>query len=215
MQILQVRIVNLKWENETDSSEGSVDETTVEDIAGEHIDQNTENNVTDECQWHEVTTKPRGIAFQVHETLHLRASLSYNNKVWPIDVFQQIFTDSNVNMIVEETNWYAEQVIGSNIVTRKSRLKVWSSTNADEMKKFFGLVMYMGLVPLPEIHLYWSKSCLYCNVFVEQTMARDRFFLLLRMAHFCNNADADNDRRDFKVHQLKTFNYYILQVSRL
>ena len=132
----------------------------------------------------------------------MRASSSYDNKVWPIDVFQQVFTDSIVNMIVEETNRYAEQIIGSNIVTRKSRLKAWSPTNADEIKKFFGLVIYMGPVPLPEINLYWSKSCLYSNVFVEQTMTRDRFFLLLRMVHFCNNADADNDRRDFKVRKL-------------
>ena len=122
--------------------------------------------------------------------------------MWPIDVFQQVFTDSIVNMIVEETNRYAEQIIGSDIVTRKSRLKALSPTNADERKKFFGLVMYMGLVPLPEINLYWSKSYLYSNVFVEQTINRDRFFLLLRMVHFCNNADADKDRRDFKVRKL-------------
>lgn len=43
-------------ENESDSSEGSVDEET-NDVAGEHIDQNTENDVAHDCQWHEVNSK--------------------------------------------------------------------------------------------------------------------------------------------------------------
>ena len=53
---------------------------------------------------------------------------------------------------------------------------MWTPTNADEMRKFLGLLIVMGLVRKPRMELYWSKKSMYDYPFVYQNMTRDRFF---------------------------------------
>ncbi len=48
----------------------------------------------------------------------------------------------------------------------------------------------MGLVPKPEISLYWSKNILYIDAFITKLMTRVRFELLIKFMHFNNNAGA-------------------------
>ena len=45
----------------------------------------------------------------------------------PIDVYALFVTDDTIDMIVEETNRYAEQEIAAARVTRRSRLVSWTS----------------------------------------------------------------------------------------
>ena len=47
------------------------------------------------------------------------------NKIWPIDIYQQMVTNDVIDIIVAETNRYAEQVIEFETATRSSRLKTW------------------------------------------------------------------------------------------
>ena len=106
-------------------------------------------------------------------------STAVKNKIWLIDVFQLFVTNDVVDLIVDETNRFATQVLQSQIVTRRSRLKAWSPTNRDEMKRFFGIVIYMGVIQLSEISLYWSKKQLYCGTIIPKTMNRDQFHILM------------------------------------
>lgn len=61
----------------------------------------------------------------------------------------------------------------------------------------------MGLVQIPEIEHYWSKSKLFGSEVIQNTMSRDRFELLLKFLHFSNNQEeyADQDRL-FKLRPL-------------
>jgi hypothetical protein len=61
----------------------------------------------------------------------------------------------------------------------------------------------MGLVQMPEIEYYWSKSKLFGSEVIQNTMSRDRFELLLKFLHFSNNQEehADQDRL-FKLRPL-------------
>ncbi|KAL6419530.1 hypothetical protein ACFW04_013788 [Cataglyphis niger] len=81
--------------------------------------------------------------------------------------------------IAEQTNIYATQILSQK---RSSRLNQWIPTNKFEIKKLFGLLIWMGLVKLPEISLYWN-----------------RFELLLRMLHFVNNENANIEDRLYKI----------------
>lgn len=70
------------------------------------------------------------------------------------------------------------------------------------MKKFVGIIILMGLVRLPAMHLYWSKSNLYGVAAVRSAMTRDRFFLLLRFWHFADNTAATGDDRLYRLRPL-------------
>ncbi|XP_028968650.1 piggyBac transposable element-derived protein 4-like [Galendromus occidentalis] len=72
------------------------------------------------------------------------------------------------------------------------------------MRKFLGLLMYMGLVKYPNITDYWRKDCLYRNELVASAMSRNRFQLLLRFIHFSDNEEADIADRSNKFIKILT-----------
>ena len=64
------------------------------------------------------------------------------------------------------------------------------------MLEFLRIIIEMGLVQMPKVNYYWSKSKLYGSEVIQNTMSRDRFELLLKFYHFSNNEEehADQDR---------------------
>lgn len=120
----------------------------------------------------------------------------------PLAVFQLFIDKEVINLIVTETNRYAHQITSAN---RKSRNKLWMETTDEEMYKFFGILICMGLVRVPIINLYWSKHPLYHNRFIASKMRRDRFLLLLQHIHFNNNENLPNSQdRLFRIRPLLT-----------
>ena len=67
-------------------------------------------------------------------------------QVRPIDLYELIVTDEVIDFIAEETDTFAEQIIASTTMTRKSRLIVRRPTDRAEMKKFLGVVILMGII---------------------------------------------------------------------
>ncbi|XP_064109615.1 piggyBac transposable element-derived protein 4-like [Macrobrachium nipponense] len=185
-----------------DDSENQITEEEQENEEENEEEILNEDTSPPNAEWTKVTKKARQHGFTGKEELCVTVHpSSTDNQIWPIDVYKQIITDDIINLIVQETNRYAEQKISSVTVTRRSKLRQWVPTNNEEIEKFIGLIIYMGLVPFPEIQLYWSKSILYKNEIVPKTMSRDRFLLLLQMLHFCNNEEP-NVGRDWKIRKL-------------
>lgn len=110
----------------------------------------------------------------------------------PYDFYKLMVTDDIISHIVLETNRYAEQCKTRNNLP-KSRIKTWANTTSDEIERFFGIIMWMGLFQLPSIESYWRTSFLYSNK-IKSLMSRNRFQLLLKMIHFNNNEDAIENR---------------------
>ncbi|KAL4152942.1 hypothetical protein QTP88_000775 [Uroleucon formosanum] len=104
-----------------------------------------------------------------------------------IDIFKLFFNDGLVNLIVRETNVYANQVLQSTRISRNSRLNNWTDTNSQEIQVFFGIFIWMGLNVRPALSDYWSNDPLYKNDFTSHLMTRNRFELLMRMFHFNDN----------------------------
>ena len=69
-----------------------------------------------------------------------------------------------------------------------------TNTN-EEMLKFFGIIIEMGLVQMPKLKYYWSSSQLYGSDIIRNAMSRERFELLLKFWHFSNN-DNKNSNQD-------------------
>lgn len=124
----------------------------------------------------------------------------------PEDFYSLLVPDSVFHNIVMEINRFAAQTItklsSKKLIKRGSRLLSWSDTNQDEIKRFFGLILFMGIVRLPKIADYWSTDPLICQSFPRTVMSRNRFEILLRMVHFSNNENQRYGDRLFKRREL-------------
>ncbi|GFR34007.1 piggyBac transposable element-derived protein 4 [Trichonephila clavata] len=101
-----------------------------------------------------------------------------------------MFLDSNLmDIIVKETNNYAEQERKANRakISRCSRSKKWIPTNDREMKLFFGLIILQGIVRKPNQAIFWSHRRILHTPLYSKVMPVNRFILLFRYLHFCNN----------------------------
>ena len=104
-----------------------------------------------------MTATQRSFPFTGKEELCVEASSSLEGKIWPTEAYLLFLTDEIIDLIVTETNRYADQVIASRVLTRNSRLRAWVPTTNAEIKKILGLILYMGVNVLPDTVLYWSK----------------------------------------------------------
>lgn len=127
-----------------------------------------------------------------------------------IDFFRLYIDDDLLNCFVTETNRYAEQWKRNNPETlRKKRCRVhqWVPVTKDDMLRFLGLTLLMGLMRKPCIDLYWSKDELFRTPIFARVMTRERYQIILRFLHFVDNdyapdsLDKDRDRL-FKIRPL-------------
>jgi hypothetical protein len=110
----------------------------------------------------------------------------------PYEIYSYFLNDCLLQYISEETNKYAGQLIRKG-VSRKARLNDWKDTNSDELRHFFGIIIWMGLTNYPSIESYWSTKKIYRNG-ISQVMSRNRFQLLLKTIHFSDNEVTTTDR---------------------
>ncbi|RVE52535.1 hypothetical protein evm_002929 [Chilo suppressalis] len=118
----------------------------------------------------------------------------------PSEIYKLFLTEDIIKKMVIETNNYAAQFIENNNLKSKSRSNQWNSTNYDEMLRFLGVIMVMGLNKVPHINDYWSKKSLYRNEYICSVMKRDRFLLLLKFWHF--SEDHIGSKTD-KLHKIR------------
>jgi len=104
----------------------------------------------------------------------------------PIDYFNFLFTDKLLDLLVEETNAYAVDILLST-TSNNARISTWFDTNKSEMKLFFSLIFLMGTIKLARIEDYWKTNMLFNIPFFREHMSRNRFMLLLRALHFSRN----------------------------
>jgi len=122
------------------------------------------------------------------------------------DFFSLYFDDDIIDLIVAETNRYADQYISRNEIAPHSPVKTWQPTDRDEMKTFLGLATLMGIVFKPRLSMYWSTDSIYKTDIFGSCIACDRFLLWLKFLYFSDNDlfDAKDPNRDrlFKIRPL-------------
>ena len=97
----------------------------------------------------------------------------------PLGLFSLFFDDTLVDLIVKETNRYAEQ-------TLQGTDKEWS-TDAAEIRAYMGFMILMGINHLPEIRDYWSTNEYLHYAPIADRISRDRFEQITRYLHFTDN----------------------------
>lgn len=105
----------------------------------------------------------------------------------PITYFYLFFTMDVLDHIKRHTNYYANKKINDKIASnsfgRHSRLQKWVDVTLDDMKKFLGILINMGLTIRKNMTAYWDTRPSQHIPFYSKTMARNKFFLINTHLH--------------------------------
>ena len=169
--------------NQDDSDEQSSSEDTDEDM--------------EEGEWSKEIKRREDVEFQEEVGINV----DIENLQSCLDFFSLFFTEDVWQLLVEQTNLYAEQKRGP------EERSVWYPVTKDEMKAWISLYLDMGLVTKPNLSSYWSTDPALSSPFFPSIMSRDRFLQILRYLHFADNTQAPRaDSADFnKLYKLQPF----------
>ena len=116
--------------------------------------------------------------------------LPNNNK--EAECFKMFMTTSVMDMIVAETNTYAQSLREK---ISNGKLAKWVDTTVAELYVFLAVFFSMGLIKKNNIRDYWTTNPLLSTPFFGTIFSQDRFLLLLRCLHFSNSTSNDPLRK--------------------
>ena len=99
----------------------------------------------------------------------------------PLEVLELFFSADLMEKIIEESNRYANQVMGD------ERYNKWKKVTVEELKAFLGFHILMGIIHLPAVDDYWRRDPLLRYAPIADRITRDRFRELSRYLHFVDN----------------------------
>ena len=90
----------------------------------------------------------------------------------PLGFFQLFISHELLVFLMEETNDFAHH---QRVEMAKPSAYKWSETNVIDIAKYLGIVMWMGIIGLPEMRMYWARNKTYSMSAFPEAMARRRF----------------------------------------
>ena len=97
------------------------------------------------------------------------------------EVFLLFFSMGIMEVVVNQTNLYASQVMGP------EKFAAWEQVTVTELKAYFGFMILMGINKLPALVDYWKADPIFHYAPIASRIARDRFFDISRYLHFADN----------------------------
>jgi hypothetical protein len=131
----------------------------------------------------------------------------------PYDIFSKFFDNEVLVLLVEQTNLYYEQYLqskgGLENLPPYARARSWKPVTVLEMKVFFAIILFQGMVRMPNYDMYWSTNKLIMNKSVSSYMTRDRFLNILSFLHAADNShepprDDPNHDPGYKIARLSS-----------
>ena len=105
----------------------------------------------------------------------------------PLEFFNCFFDDVMWDVLVQQTNLYAQNRLATDALRHQSRMQKWVPVTVSEMKVFIAVVMSMGLNGKADLESYWSTDDVLQIPFYSKVMTRDRFLLILSNLHISDN----------------------------
>jgi hypothetical protein len=104
-------------------------------------------------------------------------------KTSEIDFFLQLFSIEIIDLIVSCTNSNAERYLQKHQPVYL--IRAWKPVSRQEIMRFIGINIYMGIYICPHIHMYWNtdsrKGALHPSV--NKAMSKDRWYHVNRFLH--------------------------------
>lgn len=179
----------------TDSENGSETETE----SNNEDESDDDSPVPTDGNWHNYEGRHQQFQFTGNGGIKLNPCPST-----PYDYFRAIVDNEVLDLIVKNTNINAQKVLCEKRISRRSRLNKWQAINREDIAKYFGLLLWMGLHPLPKIEDYWSNKTLYRNKIASNIMSRNKFQLITRFIHFAEETVENKQDRLVKLRPLVT-----------
>jgi hypothetical protein len=124
--------------------------------------------------WKEIESESDEEFMEDHGLVEEVTSAPEDYMVNPIDYYRHFITDEIIDLMIRETNRYEEQYLEVHEISRRSKYCQWKPTTHEEMLKFFGIIIEMGLVQMPQLNHYWSSSQLYGLEIIRSATPRER-----------------------------------------
>lgn len=145
----------------------------------------TTSSNASETQWKgDVLPLGRETFTGIHGVQNMAAIISEDGQISLNKIYAYFVPDDLIDEMVIHTNNYAG-LLKELRTAEFSRMTRWKDVTREELKKFFGVLIYMGLNPKPSIEHYWKLDVLYYNPLMHRiNMSYNRFSSILRCWHF-------------------------------
>ena len=183
-----VNIIEELFADSDSDGEGNFEGFDLEELETSRDAQNNlddRNYVLDENSWERGDRVPQNLTFSDQHGL----LKDIDDTDSPIEIFELFLENDDFEQIANETNRYAAQLLEGKILKDKSRFQKWRETTVSEMKKFFAIVIAMGLLTQMDVSEYWTVNPVTVTPFFPSVMSRDRFLLLLTFIHLNDNKE--------------------------
>ncbi|KAG5861523.1 hypothetical protein JTB14_033651 [Gonioctena quinquepunctata] len=181
--------------SDSDDSEDMVHQSPAtpleEEIESENDESDHEELLVDtKDEWEQTNLDIPEFSFDKN-SVGLKIPLKDNTS--PIDMFQNLFTDEILDLIVSSTNEYGKSLSLTNRpLTRHSRRQTFRETNADEMRQFLGLCLLNGQISSPSLRKMFTYSDpLYFHLVFTHVMSGRRFEQILRCISAAGSQNLD------------------------
>ncbi|KAK3869539.1 hypothetical protein Pcinc_025158 [Petrolisthes cinctipes] len=106
----------------------------------------------------------------------------------PGAAFRYFFDDEVIYTMCNWINKRATVYFEANPDKSKVHGLTWHPVTPDELYVFLGLIIVMGVVKLPDMHMYWSHNVIFGGpeIFSHEVMSRNRFFSILKFLRFAS-----------------------------
>lgn len=128
--------------------------------------------------------------------------LDMNSNSSVLEHFECFVTNDLAGKIAAETNRYFSYVTQNVNRTQFSRLNKWSETDWQEIYLFLAVTMLISRNKKLKLNDCWSTDPLLHTPIFGKVMSRDRYLLLLRLLHFCNNEEQEQNNRLHKLEMI-------------
>lgn len=155
----------------------SEDEDLIDEFDLVYDDWTTVNNDSDRKPTSDSTFYGLHGLHPKHENVDVKDPISLCDVMLPDELFVLLAHYTNIRAHVDHP----------------SPSSKWTPTYRDEMKKFFGCLLIMGIVRKPRMDMHWSQDDMVETPFFgkEQCLSRDRFFQILKYLRFADYNDLD------------------------
>lgn len=154
-------------------------------------------NLSEHTSWSSDPTGLRKITFSEIPGLKFAPPLDAK----PVDYFFMLAGDYFFEMVVNETNIYAEQLF---LQKGQGRISEWKPVTKEELKVFIGLLLHMGTIQCARVQDYWKTHRLFNIPCFRSYMSRNRFLLILRCLHFSRNPVDNEPQPEDRLYKVKT-----------
>lgn len=79
----------------------------------------------------------------------------------PVNYFRKIFDNEILELIVNETNYYAQEIFCSTGISGKSRITRWKPVMCEEILMFIALLLHTGSIRMNKLQDYCKNDPLY------------------------------------------------------